>query len=76
MAVAGHHILIAGAGCGSGLEVSKRVAQQGSNPILVCRTEEQGAHAVAEVEPAVPEALVRLKGCDHRSRRPSVWWPT
>lgn len=58
------NILVTGASSGLGLAVSKRFALEGANVILLCRTEQSGAAAVAGIEREVAGASVRSMTCD------------
>jgi retinol dehydrogenase-13 len=64
MTFSGRNVLITGASSGLGLAVSKGFAELGANTILLCRTQESGERAIAEVKKETPNASVRVMICD------------
>lgn len=69
MTLTGINFLVTGASSGLGLAVSKKIAREGANTIMLCRNKERGENAVKEIKTEAPNALVDLMICNLASMK-------
>ncbi|ELY58661.1 oxidoreductase [Natronolimnohabitans innermongolicus] len=60
----GRTILVTGANSGIGLEATRELARNGATVIMACRSAERGESAADDVRSDVPDADLRVEGCD------------
>ena len=60
----GRRIVVTGANSGIGLEATRELARNGATVIMACRSVDRGEEAVQDVRDDVPDADLRVEGCD------------
>ncbi len=59
-----HTVVVTGANSGVGFEATRILASQGHDVILLCRSPERGARAVARIREESPDAALTVVECD------------